>query len=355
MRPFSDFTYISRPGTIVFGNGSSLTAGEWVEQLGCRKALVLTTPQQSAEGESLAARLGPLCTGTFAEATMHTPIDVTLKALASVSASGVDCLVALGGGSTTGLGKAIAWRTDLPQIVIPTTYAGSEVTDILGETVEGQKRTMRDPRVLPKIVLYDPRLTVGLGLDVSLTSALNAMAHAAEALYAPDRHPISDLMAVEGLRALRDALPLLVQNPRDLSARESALYGAWLCGTVLGMITMSLHHKICHTLGGSFGLPHAQTHAVMLPHTIAFNEKAVPERLAPIAKLFGGKAGVGLWLFAKNIGAPLALADLGLAENELNRAAELATADPYANPRPIDTESVRSMLQAAWEGTQPDE
>ena len=194
----------------------------------------------------------------------------------------VDCLVALGGGSTTGLGKAIAYRTDLPQIVIPTSYAGSEVTPILGQTQDGKKTTLKSSRVLPEVVLYDPELSRGLPVLMSVTSGINAVAHAAEALYAQDRNPISSLIAVEGIKALTNALPKIVENPSDMSARSAARYGTWLCGSVLGDVGMALHHKLCHTLGGAFGLPHAETHTVVLPHAIAFNTAEVPELLAPI-------------------------------------------------------------------------
>jgi len=347
------FTYSGSPAHIVFGTGASSEAGAWVERLGCRRALVLSTPHQAADGEALANRLGPLAAGVFSGAAMHTPVDVTEAALAKARELNADCVVALGGGSTTGLGKAIAYRTDLPQIVIPTTYAGSEVTPILGQTENGVKTTVRDAKILPEVVIYDPELTIGLPVAMSVTSGLNAMAHAAEALYAQDRNPVSTLMAAEGLRALKTALPVLVNEPRNLEARGDALYGAWLCGTVLGTVGMALHHKICHTLGGSFDMPHAETHAVMLPHTIGFNAVAVPDLLMPVADLFGGSAGGGLHDFARSVGAPLTLKELGLEQPDLDRAAEIATRNPYWNPRPFDRAAIRALLQDAWEGRRP--
>jgi maleylacetate reductase len=347
------FTYQGSAAHIIFGEGRSRTAGEWVERLGCKRALVLSTPQQKADAEALAARLGPPAAGTFAGAVMHTPVDVTETAMTVVADLRADCVVSLGGGSTTGLGKAIAYRTDLPQIVIPTTYAGSEVTPILGQTEGGRKTTVRDAKILPEVVIYDATLTTGLPVAMSVTSGLNAMAHAVEALYAQDRNPISSLMAVEGLRAFHAALPAIVAAPSDLAVRAEGLYGAWLCGTVLGTVGMALHHKICHTLGGTFDTPHADTHAIMLPHTAGFNATAVPDLLAPVAGIFGGTVGGGLWDFAKAIGAPLALRDLGLTEADLDKAAGIATENPYWNPRPIDRTSIRALLQQAWEGLRP--
>jgi maleylacetate reductase len=347
------FTYTAAPSTVLFGAGRSREVDKAMERLGVRRALVLSTPQQAADAEALAARLGALAAGTFTRAAMHTPVPVSEEAVAAVAATGADCVVALGGGSTTGLGKAIALRTDLPQIVVPTTYAGSEVTDILGQTEKGEKTTLRDPRVRPELVIYDPELTLGLPVAMSVTSGLNAMAHAAEGLYAPDRNPVTTLMAVEGLRALGRALPAIVAEPADLEARSAALYGAWLCGVVLGSVAMSLHHKLCHTLGGSFDTPHAETHAIMLPYTVAFNEEAVPELLAPAADHFGGHLGRGLWDFARSVGAPASLAELGLTAADLDRAAELATKTPYQNPRPVDRLAIRALLQQAHEGRRP--
>ncbi|UVC09403.1 maleylacetate reductase [Rhizobium sp. TH2] len=349
------FTYQGSAAHIVFGEGRSQTAGEWVEKLGCSHALVLSTPHQKADAEALSARLGPLSSGVFAGAVMHTPVEVTETAMQVVRDSGADCVVSLGGGSTTGLGKAIAYRTDLPQIVIPTTYAGSEVTSILGQTEGGRKTTIKDRRILPEVVIYDAGLTTGLPVTLSVTSGLNAMAHALEALYAQDRNPISSLMASEGLRAFKSALPAIVATPGDLSVRADALYGAWLCGTVLGTVGMALHHKICHTLGGTFDTPHAETHAIMLPHTAGFNAVAVPELLTPVAEIFGGSVGGGLWDFASSIGAPMALRELGLTETDLDRASQIAVENPYWNPRPIDRRSIRELLQQAWEGNRPNE
>lgn len=348
------FSYAGSASRILFGNGARARIGEWVRELGCSRALVLSTPHQAGDAAVCAASLGALAAGTFSGAAMHTPVEVTEAALAEAARIRADCLVSLGGGSTTGLGKAIAYRTDLPQVVVPTTYAGSEATPILGQTEKGAKTTLRDPRVLPEVVIYDPELTVGLPVGLTVTSGLNAIAHAAEGLYAEDRNPVTSLMAEEGMRALHAALPLLVASPTDLEARGQALYGAWLCGTVLGAVGMSLHHKLCHVLGGSFDLPHAETHAIMLPHAVGYNAEAVPDLVAPAARIFSGPPGVAIFDYAGLIGAPRALRDIGMAEADLDRAADIAARNPYANPRPIDRASIRRLLQAAWSGERPD-
>ncbi|MBC7738104.1 MAG: iron-containing alcohol dehydrogenase, partial [Candidatus Saccharibacteria bacterium] len=236
----------------------------------------------------------------------------------------------------------------------PTTYAGSEATPILGQTEDGIKTTLNDPRVLPEVILYDPELVVSLPLALTVTSALNAMAHAAEALYAPDRTAASTALATQGLRAFVDGLPRVLAAPTDLDAREATLRGAWACGTVLGQVGMALHHKLCHTLGGSFDLPHAETHAVILPHAIAYNARAAATPLRPICDLLGGtNPGTALYHFAARLNAPRALRDLGLREADLDRAADLATTKPYPNPQPVTRAEIRALLQAAWAGDPP--
>jgi maleylacetate reductase len=347
------FVYQSQPQRIVFGSGTLAAAGEELARLGCGRAFVLTTPQQSESARVLSGELGRLCVGSFTGAAMHTPVEITNEALGLVRETNADCVVSLGGGSTTGLGKAIALRTDLPQIVIPTTYAGSEATPMLGETERGRKNTQRSPNVLPEVVLYDVELSMTLPVALSVTSGLNAIAHAVEARYARERNPIISLLAVEAGRALVSALPRIVKDPRDRSARSDALYGAWAAGTCLGAVGMALHHKICHVLGGTFNLPHAETHSVILPHAAAYNEAAAADLLQPIADLLGGSTGGGLYAFAQKLGAPNSLEALGMKRDGLEQAADEIVASPYWNPRPVEREGVRRLLEDAFEGRPP--
>ena len=347
------FVFPGLRSRVIFGHGTVAQTGAEIERLGRKRALVLSTPNQKADAEALAGRLDALSGGVFAEAAMHTPVQVTEKALSAYEASAADCVVSLGGGSTTGLGKAIATRTGADQVAIPTTYAGSEMTDILGETAGGEKTTRRDPSILPETVIYDVDLTRSLPPSLTVTSGLNAMAHAAEALYAPDRNPIVSLMAADAIRALCLALPAIARNPDDRDARASALYGAWLCGAALGGTSMALHHKLCHVLGGSFDTPHAETHAILLPHTIGFNSAKAADLLAPISQVLGGTPGVVLFDFAASLEAPTKLKDFGLGEAELERAADIAVKNPYWNPRPFDRASILALLRDAWEGRRP--
>jgi maleylacetate reductase len=339
---------------VVFGAGSLGQVASELDAMGPRRVLVLSTPGQRALGEKVVAVIGERAAGLHAEARMHVPVPVAEAAAARATGLGADALLAAGGGSTIGLAKAVALSTGLPILALPTTYSGSEGTSIWGLTEGGAKTTGRDPRALPQVVVYDPSLTLDLPVGISTVSGLNAIAHAVEVLYAPDATPVTALMAEEGIRALATALLILMEAPRDTGARSEALYGAWLCGTVLGQATMGLHHKLCHALGGGFDLPHAETHSVILPHAAAFNAPAAPEAMARIARALGAEdAPLGLWELARRLGAPPSLAALGMRTEDLPRAVRLATASPYANPRPVTEEGVAALLARALAGDAP--
>jgi maleylacetate reductase len=348
------FSYNQLPGRVVFGVGALDHLQREIDVLGASHALVLSTPEQKAQAEDIADRLGHRCVGIFARAVMHVPVETAREAREEAKRLGADCAVAVGGGSTTGLGKAIALESALPILAIPTTYAGSEMTPIYGITEAGTKKTGRDRNVLPKTVIYDPALTVGLPVGLSVTSGFNAIAHAVEAMYAQDSNPITSLMAEEGIGALAQGLPRVVENPTDLNSRGDCLYGAWLCGAVLGAVGMALHHKLCHVLGGTWNLPHAETHTVILPHAMAYNYTAAPEAMKRIERAISAPhAPQGIYDLMKKLSAPLALKDIGMMESELDRAAELATQAPYFNPRPTDRAGIRALLDGAFHGRRP--
>ncbi|MFF3950093.1 maleylacetate reductase [Streptomyces sp. NPDC001902] len=341
---------------VVFGSGTRKGLADEVRALGRGRALVLCTPGQTDQAREVSELLGPLAAGVFDQAAAHTPVPVTEKAVDAARAAGADCLLAVGGGSTIGLGKAVALRTGLPQLALPTTYAGSEMTPILGETQGGVKTTRRLPEILLDTVVYDVDLTMTLPPHVAAVSGLNAMAHAVEALYAQDGDPLAFLTAGEALDALATALPAILRDPADTDARAAALYGAWLAGTCLGTVGMALHHKVCHVLGGSFGLPHAETHAVVLPHVIAYNAPAAEAAMARIGRALPGAdldPATAVFDFAGGIGAPRALRDLGMPESGIGEAADLIVRDGYWNPRPVRRDAVRDLLQRAWAGEPP--
>ncbi|WP_321880961.1 maleylacetate reductase [Paraburkholderia bannensis] len=349
------FIYQAQPGRVVFGAGALQQLEAELDALGAGRAIVLSTPEQRAGAEAIAHRLGERSAGVFDRAVMHVPIETAREAREVARERGADCAIALGGGSTIGLGKAIALDSGLPILAVPTTYAGSEMTPIYGITQNGEKRTGTDARVLPRTVIYDPELTLTLPVAMSVTSGINAIAHAAEGLYAANGNPITSLMALEGIRALAIGLPGIHDNPRNIEARGSALYGAWLCGTVLAHGGMALHHKLCHTLGGSFNLPHAQTHTVVLPYVLAFNAPFAEDAMRRMAQALGTQysAAAGVWELAHRNGAPTSLRELGMSEPDLDRAADIATERPYWNPRPLDRAAVRAVLQSAFEGARP--
>ena len=348
------FVYTGLPGRVVFGEGALKQLAAEVERLGARRAFVITTPHQKADGEALGVSLGSSFAALYSNATMHTPVEVTDDALAAAKAAGADCLVALGGGSTIGLAKAIALRTDLPQIAIPTTYAGSEMTPILGETKDGRKTTQKSPKVLPEVVIYDVDLTMTLPKGLSGTSGINAIAHSVEALYAEDANPIISVLAEQSIAALGRSLPRISAAPGDREARSDAQYGAFLAGACLGSVGMALHHKLCHTLGGMFDLPHSETHTIVLPHALAYNAPAIPKAVEKIARALGvADAPAGISALSRKVGAPQSLRELGMPERGIDEATDLALSNPYWNPRPLERQGIRNLIARAWAGEEP--
>ena len=350
------FVYQYQPNRVVFGYGAIQKLMEEIQKLGCSKALILCTPEQVAQAQLVKDILGDNAVGVFDKAVMHVPVETAREASKVANELGADCAVAIGGGSTIGLGKAIALEYSLPIIAIPTTYAGSEMTPIYGLTENNVKKTGKDSRVLPKTVIYDPELTLTLPLEVSLTSGMNAIAHAAEGLYAQDGNPIMTLLAEEGIRALAEGLKALKANDQDKDARSQCLYGAWLCGTVLGNVGMALHHKLCHTLGGTFNLPHAPTHTVVLPQAIAYNEVSRPEVTKIITralKVENATAGQALFDLEQNLGLSTKLSDLNFTEADIQKATDIAMSNPYWNPRPFGHEDIQEILKKACLGIRP--
>ena len=347
------FVYAGLPSRVVFGPGSVAQLAAEVGRLGAKRVLAISTPGRARMTEAVSSSLKQLVAGVFDKAVMHTPVELADEARRLAASLGADCCVVIGGGSTIGFGKAIALTSGLPVIAVPTTYSGSEMTTIWGVSEGGLKKTGRDPKVLPKTVIYDPELTLDLPPAVSAASGMNAIAHCVEALYAHDGNPIVSLMAEEGIRALASALPRIVLNPKDLAARSDALYGSWLAGATISTTSVALHHKLCHVLGG-MGLPHAETHSVVLPHAMQYNRDAAPEAMDRIAKAIGAvDAPRGIYELEKSLGLPLRLADIGMKQADLERAARIAAEAPYPNPRKVEYGPVLELLRNAYEGRRP--
>jgi maleylacetate reductase len=349
------FVHDSPAMRVVFGSGALAEVGAEVDRLGGTRVMLIAGRSEAAAADSLATQLGDRLVDRVDDVVMHVPRDVADRAVADARRVAVDLVVCVGGGSATGLAKAVARETGLSIVAVPTTYAGSEMTDIWGLTERGHKATGRDPRVRPRSVVYDPVLTLGLPVEVSVASGMNALAHLVEARYAPDATPFTNLAAVEGVRALADALPRIATAPANLEGRTDALYGAWLAGWALGSTTMGLHHRICHVLGGMFDLRHAPTHSAVLPYVTAFNAPAAPEAVAAVAAALGSgmPAAPALWDLADRIGSATSLAAVGLPLEGIDPAVDAILAAPPQNPRPVERESLRALLTAAYDGRRP--
>jgi maleylacetate reductase len=333
---------------VVFGPGARTTLGAELDALDLGRILIVRSPGRSQIAHEIAGSLHQRLAGVCALAAPHVPADCVAAALAETDRVKPDAIVAIGGGSAVGLAKAIALNRSLPVIALPTTYAGSEMTSVYGMTEGGQKRTGRDARVAPRLVIYDPELTMSLPAGVSAASGMNAIAHAVEAMYAVNVSPIATAAAADAIDSLNRALPLIVANPADANARAIALRGAHLAGIALELATMGLHHKICHVLGGAFGLPHAETHAVLLPHVVAFNAPAAPDAMARIAAALGtSDAAEGVRELNGRLPLPTTLGKLGFKASDIGRAAELVTAATYPNPRLASASDIRNLLTAA--------
>jgi alcohol dehydrogenase class IV len=355
---FGGFTYDALPGRVVFANGARSRLAQELERLGVSRALVIASQRDEALVAELCGGLGDRVAGRFDEVRPHVPVEVAQRARELAAAVDADCLLALGGGSTIGTAKAIALERPLPILVLPTTYAGSEMTPIWGLTEAGRKTTGRSPNVLPAVVIYDPELTLSLPPAIAGPSAVNAIAHCVEALYAPGANPVCSLLAQEGLGALVRAIPIVVSDPSDLAARGQALYGAYLAGACLAGAGTALHHRICHVLGGAYNLPHAETHTIVLPHVVAFIEPSAQAQLTRAAAAVGvahtSELAGALFDLAARIGAPLALRDVGMNESELDRAVALVLeSDPPAHPRAADGAALSGLLGDALFGRRP--
>jgi maleylacetate reductase len=350
------FTYEALPGRVVFGAGASRDRlADEVGRLDAERVLLVATDQEEELAEELVSPLGERLAGRFTGVRPHVPVEVAERARDAAREARADCLLSVGGGSTTGTAKAVALETELPIVAVPTTYAGSEMTPVYGLTSMQRKRTGKSLKVLPKVVIYDPELTFSLPDFITGPSAMNAMAHCVEAFYAPGASPIASLMAEEGIRALASGVPAAVSRPEDLEGRTQTLYGAYLAGAAFAAAGGGIHHKICHVLGGAYDLPHAETHTVILPQAVAFNEAAIPEVMQRVARALGaGEAASGLYDLVRRIGAPTALKDVGMKEKNLDEAVTLVLQEaPRDNPRPVDEAGIRALLEDAYAGRHP--
>lgn len=351
--PAVPFTYEGVPVRVVFGAGARHGLADELDALGLKQVVLIASESSRAEADAMVTSLEDRVTWRVGGVRQHVPSDLAETVTADAIRVGADGVVTLGGGSATGLGKAVA-LSGLPLVAVPTTYAGSEMTPIWGITTGGRKETGRDLRVLPKTVLYDPELTYGLPPLITAASGMNAVAHGLEALWAAGASPLTEPLALDATRALCASLPIAVAEPWDAKARGRALVGACQAGLALAGAGAGLHHRICHLLGGRYDLPHAPTHAAVLPHVVGFNEPALGSLSARMAVAVGtGRASTGVYDLAVRLGLTMALGDLGMPESAIDEVAAEVAAAPPANPRPVEEAQLRSLLRAAWEGDGP--
>lgn len=347
------FTYDGPAVRVVFGLGARGQLADELDRLGLAQVVLIATGSARREADALATQLDYRLTWRVDGVRRHVPEELVERVAADVARVGADGVVTLGGGSATGLGKALA-RSGLPLVAVPTTYAGSEMTPIWGTTTGGRKVTGRDDRVLPRTAIYDPQLTYALPPLVTAASGMNALAHSLEALWAPGANPLSGPLALEATRALVESIPACVAEPGNARPRSRALVAACQAGLALATAGAGLHHRLCHVLGGRYDLPHAETHAALLPHVVAFNEPALGALAARMAVAVGaGRASTGLHDLSVRLGLVTSLAELGMPESGIADVAAEVAADPPANPRPVDEPGLRALLGAAWEGDGP--
>jgi maleylacetate reductase len=351
-----DFTYQAFAARIVFGPGKAAEIATEIDRLGGKSALVISTSSQRAVAEDAISALGSSFGARIDGAVMHVPRADVAAALDIVREHDCDSVVAIGGGSAIGVAKGVALETDLPILAVPSTFAGSEMTDIWGISEGDGKTTGRDQRVVPKCVIYDPDLTRDLPARIAGPSGINALAHSVEALYAQNRNPVLSMIAEQGIRALATGLPAVCDGSAGDDERGQAVYGAFMCGLALATATMGIHHKLCHVVGGTFQMPHAETHTILLPHATHYNRRAAPDAMRAVARALGAESAAGgIFDLATRIGAPTALRDLGFDEKNLDRAADIATESPYYNPQPVDRDGVRALLDDAFHGRRPEQ
>jgi maleylacetate reductase len=350
----SFFSLVQPAVRVSFGAGALDRVPEEVDVLGGQRAMIVAAGSADAAASRLRDQLDQRCVDLAIGARQHVPAVDAAAATLTARRTAADCIVAIGGGSAIGLAKAVSLATNAPIVAVPTTYSGSEMTSIYGITEARAKKTGRDEGVRPRAVVYDPELTLSLPPRASAASGMNALAHCVEALYAPDRSPVSTLLGSHGARCLLEALPAVVSEPGDVDERSKAFLGALYAGWCLGITTMGLHHRICHVLGGIYAVDHGEANAVMLPYVVAFNADEARPELSPLAELVDGGLARSLRSLVAALGLPTTLEESAVPRGEIGSAARLALRSPVPNPRAIDEGGVEEILLAAYDGRLPE-
>jgi maleylacetate reductase len=350
------FVHETLAARVVFGNGRAADVEAELALLGGRPLVISTqSVAREAAGAAVLAALTACAVASIDRVRQHVPVEDAASARRLSRACNADSILAIGGGSAVGLAKAIAMTDGLPIVAIPTTYAGSEMTPVWGLPERGTKTTGRDPKVAPRTVIYDPALTLSLSAQTTAASGLNAIAHSVDALWAPSRTPLTDVMAERAIAVLAQSLPAAVADGHDLNARQDALLGAWLAAATFAAAGSSLHHKICHFLGGRFNLPHAQTHAIVLPWATMLAARHLPQAGAVVARALGrDEPAHALRRLASELGAPTSLSEIGLREPDARMAADEIELAALSTPFKITRDELRELLVGATIGSTDD-
>jgi maleylacetate reductase len=348
----SPFAMELRDHRIVFGASVADVLAAELEALNFKRFLLVSSPELALQFDKLAGDTATRKQGAqFTGVAPHVPESTVSQAVAAARECGADGLVAFGGGTALDTAKGVAHVLGLPILAIPTNFSGSEVTWVFGLTVDGAKHPTYDRNVLPRTVIYDPALLLTLPDEVVITSGMNAVAHAVEALYSPQTNPLTHALAETAIRKMIGGLQAFFSGdePRERAAAE-CLAGAWLSGEALSQVGMGIHHRVCHLLGGTYALAHSHAHTVMLPYSIALNYAHVPA-LPALSDLFPDRPfALGLAEFSIRHGAPRTLEAIGFSADDIAGAASLALRTPIANPRPIEVGDIESMIRHAYAG-----
>ena len=350
----ASFTWEALPARVLCGRGYLDRVGDEVERLGARRVLLVGGGAATgAPLQRVRSQLGDRVAEVIPESAQHVPEVIAGQAVERGRGAAIDAVVSVGGGSATGLGKAVVLELGVPLIAVPTTYAGSEMTPIHGRTRDGRKETGRDPRVLPRAVVYDPELCLGMPARLAGASGMNALAHCAEALWVTTANPVTSALASEGIRCLVAGLPRVVSDPQDVDGHAECLAGACMAGTALAQVGTGVHHRTCHVLGGGWNLPHAETHGIVLPHAVALVSPRAPQAMERLAEVLGGEPATALFELASSMALPTALVDVGMPGDALDEAADRVAVASEHDPLVDGRDQLRAMLEDAFRGSRP--
>jgi alcohol dehydrogenase class IV len=348
-----EFSYQSFPNKVYFGEVYLTKLPDIIKEIGGKKLFVIASNRTKAIVDDIIQSFGNENITVFSEIIQHVPKTMVEKALAAATKNQSDIIIAIGGGSAIGLAKGVALHTDLSILAIPTTYAGSEMTNTYGISSDGVKTVAKDLKVLPKTVIYIPSLTADMPLSLAATSSMNAMAHLIEAVYAFDINPITYQTALTGIRALKDGMEVLIKAKSLQNANEQLQFGSYLAGKCLCEVSMALHHKLAHTLGGSFGMEHGEVHTVLLPYVLDFQLTSLSLSLKnDLNKSLNTKnPALKLKTLAKQMGAKTTLKAIGFNETDIPKATEIIMGiKAFPNPVNISAQNITALLMRCFHG-----